>query len=283
MSKIKRTPVIVDTPQWTGLMVFVLCRMAKRPYYIVLRGDVFKEVKNSFLKTMNRQILMQARGVIFISEYLHNEVRDVLPDLARHCVIPCPYLKVPQVQSEPAGKGPLLTVTGFHFPEKVEPLLRAMRGADRIMERLNGREWVICGGGPLLSRARQVVAGTRYPDRIRLVGFQPDIESYYQQASLFLYLTGLETFGLVINEAFLHGLPVISNTGTSMDELIDDGIDGYLVNMSLSNWENMLLQRIALLYQNRNLAIKMGARGREKVLQQYSTVRIGHLLSHFIT
>ena len=65
--------------------------------------------------------------------------------------------------------------------------------------------------------------------RLRFVGFQ-NPERYYQEASILCFTSSSEGFGMVLVEAMSHGcIPVLFNSFPAASEIVDDGINGFLV------------------------------------------------------
>jgi glycosyltransferase involved in cell wall biosynthesis len=92
---------------------------------------------------------------------------------------------------------------------------------------------VILGDGPERAKLEQLVEGFRIPHRVRMPGFRNYdlLPAYYGLASVFVHISTVEQWGLVVNEAMAAGLPVIvSNRCGSAQELVDDGISGYKVD-----------------------------------------------------
>ena len=67
------------------------------------------------------------------------------------------------------------------------------------------------------------------PERIEVVGQQEFVEPYYLRSRVFLHSSELEGFGLVLTEAGMHGLPRVAMNSPGLDEVIEHGVDGYLV------------------------------------------------------
>lgn len=65
---------------------------------------------------------------------------------------------------------------------------------------------------------------------INLRGFSDDIHREYMNSSLFFLSSRFEGFGLVLVEALATGLPIVSfNCKEGPEEIIDDGVNGYLI------------------------------------------------------
>lgn len=126
-------------------------------------------------------------------------------------------------------RGRVALVAGRLAPVKgIEPLLRAWQ---RLPEALR-RHWTLLfvGSGPLepAVRAAQRVAE---PGEIAL---SPEVEpsalaGFYTAADLLVFPTLADTWGLVVNEAFACGLPVLcSRRAGCADDLVRPGENGWL-------------------------------------------------------
>ena len=65
---------------------------------------------------------------------------------------------------------------------------------------------------------------------------QNDVTPFYNQASLLLNLSDknlvIETFGMTVLEAMTAALPVIVPTEGGVAEMVDDGVNGYKIDIS---------------------------------------------------
>lgn len=273
--------IISDTPSWCGLIVMAMAAVFRRKYVVVLRGFVFRERPSAFFKYLNRAILNKARGVIMISRHLKDSMEKELTGSNRIEVVPCPFLNLPDYPSGPK-ENVILTVTQFHFFQKIEPLFNVLNTMDRLLDRYPGLKWVVCGAGSHQDAFKQRLAGCRNRERMRVEGYVHDLAPFYRRARIFLYFTGLDTFGLVINEAFLFGLPVVANKYPSTSELVEDSRDGIVVDTNLKEWPDRLYQSLCHLLDHPERADRLGGTGRRKVIASYSPDRIGFLLTEFL-
>lgn len=70
-------------------------------------------------------------------------------------------------------------------------------------------------------------------NHVHFVGFKKkkDLQDYYAAADIFVLLTRGDVWGLVVNEAMMHGLPVITTTRCNAGlEMVKDGENGFLVD-----------------------------------------------------
>ena len=72
-------------------------------------------------------------------------------------------------------------------------------------------------------------------DKIHYIGFKDKIElaEYYAAADIFILLTRGDVWGLVINEAMMFGLPIISSDKCIAGlEMINDAENGFIVSLN---------------------------------------------------
>ena len=74
-------------------------------------------------------------------------------------------------------------------------------------------------------------ANENKPANVREIGLQPhgEMRKYVHGASVYLS-TVKETFGIGILEAMAAGVPVLAWHGGGIDDLVEHGVNGYLVD-----------------------------------------------------
>lgn len=90
---------------------------------------------------------------------------------------------------------------------------------------------VIIGGGAEQEKYKEIIRGRKYKN-VHLLGYKSRniISKYYQASDVFVLPTREDIWGLVINEAMAHGLPVISTANCiAACELIQNKINGYVI------------------------------------------------------
>lgn len=72
-------------------------------------------------------------------------------------------------------------------------------------------------------------------DNLQIVSRQNDVAPFYNEASIVLNLSDkrrfVETFGLTALEAMSAGLPVIVPTRGGIAEMVEDGVNGYKIDV----------------------------------------------------
>ena len=84
-----------------------------------------------------------------------------------------------------------------------------------------------------------------YHENLEIWDRQSDVFPFYERASLVLNLSNkkkvLETFGLTVLEAMTMGLPVIVPTEGGIAEMVEDGVNGYKIDVqNLEEIENKI-------------------------------------------
>jgi len=111
----------------------------------------------------------------------------------------------------------------------------------------------------------------RLEEYIQFTGWveNKDLDTYYEQASIVVVPSiWAEIFGIVILEAMSAGRPVIGTNVGGIPELIEEGVNGYLVEPQ--NPEQ-LAEKVIKLFSEENLITELGrnARSYEEILKKY--------------
>lgn len=107
--------------------------------------------------------------------------------------------------------------------------------------RLLGRRVVllVVGNGPLEAAIAAAAAQYRQQVDVRLCGFarQAELPGWYASARLLLFPTSWDPWGVVANEAFAAGLPVLVTPAAGVaHDLVQDGINGYVRPLDVDEW-----------------------------------------------
>ena len=98
------------------------------------------------------------------------------------------------------------------------------------------------------------------------VNFHPptaNIQSSYNQSSVFLMTSRTEAFGMVLIEAMASGVPCVAyNCPSGPRAIIDEGINGFLIE---DENQDHFIQKLELLIEDENLRIQMGINAQKSV------------------
>ncbi|MDE1820625.1 MAG: glycosyltransferase family 4 protein [Euryarchaeota archaeon] len=174
------------------------------------------------------------------------------------------------------GEGPLVLSVGRMDPVKRQDLL--IEAFARVHARFPSSRLVLVGGGSFTtrqlsssglpskaiwweSRIRALARRLHLQQAVALTGALSveELRAAYASASVFVHPAPWEGFGLVVIEAWLRGLPVIVSRGAGVAELVNDGVNGYIVR---SGSVPEMASRLGALLAHPSQAERMGENGR---------------------
>jgi glycosyltransferase involved in cell wall biosynthesis len=109
----------------------------------------------------------------------------------------------------------------------------------------------------------------KYEGKYRWVGHVPQKElyKYYSQGSVFVMMSIEDGFGMVIIQAMACGLPVICTTNTGGEDIVRDGIDGFII--PIRDVET-LKEKLLYFYKNLDISRAMGQSAKERVSKGFT-------------
>lgn len=128
-----------------------------------------------------------------------------------------------------------------------------------------GSYLIMAGEGPLRGDVERRARELGIADRVRLLGFvnQSGLPAVYSSCDVFVLPSDSDTFGLVVNEAMLCGLPaVVSEDVGAKFDLVRDGETGYVFPTGNADALAVILRR---LLGDRSRIEQMGAAAKERM------------------
>ena len=125
----------------------------------------------------------------------------------------------------------------------------------------------LVGDGDLFAAANQYVVANNLGDFIVLLGESTCVDSLLTQSDVFCLISNYEGLPISIIEAMRAGLPVIASDVGGNNELVVDGVNGYLVSRGDRKG---LVQAIEKLIKDRNLITEFGKRSQEKFRMEFT-------------
>jgi glycosyltransferase involved in cell wall biosynthesis len=171
----------------------------------------------------------------------------------------------PGAAGDARGRGPRALFLGRLSPEKgVSTLLGAWAGDVPV-------HLAVAGTGPLTPLV--AAAADDSGGRIDFLGFLPAERVHRELAAAeFLVMPSqcYEGFGVVIIEAFAHGIPVLASNLGSMAELVEDGVTGLLFE---PGDQSDLAAKATWLAEHPEERLRMGAAARRDFERKYTLER----------
>ncbi len=101
--------------------------------------------------------------------------------------------------------------------------------APEILRRYPDAHFVFAGDGDERTALEGQIVALDLMGRFSLIGFRPDVEDLLRASDLFVLPSLAEGFALSLIEALAAGLPVAATRVGGAPEVIEDGVNGYLV------------------------------------------------------
>jgi glycosyltransferase involved in cell wall biosynthesis len=99
-----------------------------------------------------------------------------------------------------------------------------------LLKTYPGFEFNIYGDGAQKNELESLIREKNLQAKIILHGFRKDVENVYRENDLLLFLSEYESFGNVVVESILCGMPVIASKIPAMEEIFKDYPE-FLVNL----------------------------------------------------
>jgi phosphatidyl-myo-inositol alpha-mannosyltransferase len=158
------------------------------------------------------------------------------------------------------GPGVKLLFVGRLDPRKGFPT--AVAAFDRLASTRPDLRLIVVGDGPDRRVVDDLEPAVRA--RVRLVGAiaNVDLPPYHAASDLFLgTAVGGESFGVILVEAMAAGLPIVASRIRGYDEVIRDGVEGFLVP---PRNPVAVAEAAGRILEDSSLAARMAAVGRER-------------------
>jgi len=154
--------------------------------------------------------------------------------------------------------GALADHKGQRYLVEAAPMVLAARPDARF---------VIVGAGELMGELKSLAASLGLGDRLIFTGFRKDVEAALDAFDLFAMPSHMEGLGTAVLDAFAARRPVVAARGGGIPELIEDNVDGLLVEPKNPR---ALADAILRVLSEEGLGKTLAAAAREKVETKFS-------------
>lgn len=139
-----------------------------------------------------------------------------------------------------------------------------------LRNRIPNLKVLLAGNGPTEQALREQIAAEHLEDTVKLLGYRTDLENVAPAADLIVSCSIREGLGLNVIEGMLCRKPVVASINRGHNELIEDGVNGYLVQPGSAQ---EFADRIYDAYANAAMADRMGMAG-EKKAKAYTVAEV---------
>jgi glycosyltransferase involved in cell wall biosynthesis len=268
---------LIDTqdPHLTGLIGWLLKRKFQIPLEVHCHGDFIdnsywrsESWKNYWYEKLQTFIFKRVNGIRVVSPLIADKIVEHKLSAAPVAVINTPVdtERFSQQLAQPDPQYFTIVSNIRLVPAKNIPFTLEIIKA--LAEKYPTVRYRIIGSGPLRATLEQKVKDL---DLLSIVDFRgsltpEQVVHEYAQADLMLLLSTNESFGKVIIEAGLMGVPTVASRTGTFEEAITDGTDGFVAGTD-EEW----YQKLKTLVTNIELRQQMSRAARTTTLARYTT------------
>lgn len=272
--------VLTQDPFITGLVGWLLKREYQCKYLIHFHGDFWENKYwlrekwyNFILLLLSRFLVRKADGIKVVSFGIKNKLVKAGIERNKIRVIPTPVNlnkfvycepeKVKELRKKINGNWKTIINVGRKDPAKdYQTLFKAVR---IVREKYGKLAFWQIGADIKLDES------IRFSENIKLSSIgkisQNELANYYHASDIYVSSSQHESFGKVLIEAMAAGLPIVATATTGSKDIIQDGINGFLVPVGDSE---TLARKILYLLNNPFKAKEMSEKGREIVKEKFN-------------
>ncbi len=219
----------------SALLARSMAAPRRLPFITTLHGtDITLVGGNRSYLPITRFSIEQSDGVTAISHYLKKRTVDefeikrpieVIPNFV-NCDLYCrSQNSADPRQWAPNGEPILMHLSNFRPVKRVTDVVEIFA---LVREKMPAK-LVFIGDGPDRGAAEYLVRKKKLQKDVFFLGKQDSVYEKLAAADLFLLPSQLESFGLAALEAMACEVPVIATDVGGLPEVVEDGVDGYLV------------------------------------------------------
>ena len=124
----------------------------------------------------------------------------------------------------------------------------------RHLPTINNIHFILIGYGDQENEYKLLIKELKIEDKVSIVGKKEgkDLLEYFKISDFFIFPSLYDQFGFVIPEALASELPVICTRNAGASSLIENGVNGYLIdpNEDFSNEINLTIENLTKLQMN---------------------------------
>ncbi|MDO4549891.1 MAG: glycosyltransferase [Planctomycetia bacterium] len=139
--------------------------------------------------------------------------------------------------------------------------------------KMRHKSQVMClfvGDGPLIGEVQEIIKNENLSEICRILPFQEDIRSLIVTGDLAVLTSTEESFGLVLVEAGIYGIPLVATRVEGPSYIIKDGVTGFLVDV---NDAETFAEKLDWMIEFPSARQEMGEKTRQRILTLFDPVK----------
>lgn len=140
-----------------------------------------------------------------------------------------------------------------------------------VLQKTKDIRFQLAGEGPERPKLHALIRRYGLNGAFELKGHLEDTSAFYQGLDVYLNTSIHEGIPMTVLEAMAHGLPVVAPKVGGLREILDDGVQGYLLEV---RDPEAFAEKCLSVCRNKTLWQRMSQAAREKVLRTFSMERM---------
>ncbi|MFV8373879.1 glycosyltransferase family 4 protein [Flavobacterium sp. LB1P71] len=269
---------IVETPDWEGISSFINLHC---PVVIRLNGSdtYFCHLDNRSVKWINKfhekRALVKANGYLSVSQYTA-DVTNQLFNINKNFTIIPNGINTNSFNTNDSYND-AKTILYFGGIIRKKGVLEIPHYFNEVIEKIPDAQLILIGqdmydkltGNISTFQMMQQLFSEAAGLKVKFLGSVPyqEIKKYIENGTVCIFPSYAEALPVSWIEAMAMGKPVVASNIGWAKEVIDDGIDGFLVNPGQhSDFANKIIQFL----QNKGLQKELGIEARKKIERKFS-------------
>lgn len=262
----------------SAVLSWIASKSLKIPAIVFSHGYTTENLKVAFYEWLERKALEHLDGVITVSHAQKNRL-DSFNVKYKKCWVVHNATTVQTISSEQnkisrsdickefslSQDKKIAVIAGRLSPEKAHTIL--LDAVKILGDKLDDTVIFICGDGPCREALEKKVIVNGIAEKCIFTGFRRDMDSFYKAMDYMILSSLTEGLPLVVLEAMAKGKPVVSTSVGGVPEVIEDGVNGYLVK---PNDADSLAEGISRVISNFSQLESMGTSACTLIKEKFS-------------
>lgn len=161
----------------------------------------------------------------------------------------------------------VIHVSNFRKVKRVPDIIDTFAEvADKIPSKL-----LLVGDGPEMTFVSKKINKMGLQNKIILLGKQENLQELYAISDVCVLMSEKESFGLVLLEAMIYGVPCLGTNIGGIPEVIEDGMNGHIIELGDIKAAS---RRLLELLENDSLRKQMGKQAVNMIKEHFQTEHI---------